>query len=94
MNSRVSEATMELIEKRSIMKRDDNRNKRTPFLAEHIRRMLKKKLEDYKRRKLVVGLKGSREVLLYHHTVAMSKTWVGGHINDRTDMKKNVGNAI
>lgn len=74
IDSRISEATKKLLERRRIMKRDNNRSEEYSFVCRLIRRKLKENLEDYKHRRLVktAGRKQSLRICRREHQPTMA----------------------
>lgn len=95
LDSRISEATRELLAKRRDMKRDKTTNVEYSLLCKLIRRKLKEDLEDYNRRRKLAAVerkqslkKCRRELLLYHPTMTALKWSSDSRTTDRAGMEE------
>ena len=95
VDSRISESTNELLEKRKEMKRDKNRNVEYSLLCRLIRKKLKEDLENFKRQKELKAIQRKRslkrcrrEMLLYQQTAAALKNEKGHRVSERNGMEE------
>ena len=94
-NSRVSDTTKELLEKRRTLKREGNLKIEYSVLCKLIRRKLKEDHESYRCRKMIEAVKRKkslkkckRELLMFKPSLAGLKDEKGRRTEDRTEMEE------